>query len=158
MSSNTVVINGENFWQTSGKGLLTKKEVLILRHRADELREATKQLDLWNRFLTAVYPAKLYVWMYAVRLKRDVKRQIDRTPMYLWALSLLALTYAGQLADTAMRVGRAGVALSGVATSYLSSEGFHKMARKHSVTAMYVMGAVLMAGTLPKLMMVVWSL
>lgn len=158
MSSNTVTIQGESFWNTAGKGLLTKDEVRILRHRAGKLRAATMELNLRESFLKAVYPAKLYSTMYVRRAQRAVKRQADRVPMYLWALALLALAYAGQVASTVMRSWEWASARSRLATSYLSSEGFHKMARKHSVTAMYVMGAVLMAGTLPKLLMVVWSL
>jgi hypothetical protein len=158
MSSDTVTVNGEHFWQTSGKGLLTKKEVLILRHRAGELREATAKLELGKKFLTAVYPAKLYVFMYLNRARRAVKRQIDRTPMYLWALSLLVLAYAGQVAATAVRGWGWARSQALKASTYLSSEGFHKVTRKHSITAMYLMGALLMAGTLPKLLIAVWTL
>lgn len=148
MSETTVVIDGREFWD----------DFRTIKHRASKLRKASMKIQPFQGLVRFLYPAKLYATMYVRRWNRRIQHQIDRTPLYLWAAALLTLAYAGQVAATSVRGWEAAIPRIRSASLFLSSERFHMMLRKHSVTTMYAVGALLAVGTLPKILMVVWSL
>ncbi len=158
MSSNTVVINGENFWQTDGKGLLTKQELRILRHRAGNLKLATMEFHRSRWLLTLIETIKLYLWMYAKRINRKAHFASDRLAINAWGVLFLSTVYAGQVALWTVRAWEAAIPYAKAASTYVRTEGFHKMIRQNSITALYAVGAIIAVGTLPKILIVVWAL